>query len=62
MGQFFFLRNVIGNNVKFVHINENVQGGSVKENKNLVESNLILRIYLFCLPSNLFDKERSHLE
>ena len=58
----FFLRNAIGNSVKFVHINENFQGGSVKEDKNLVENNLILRIYLFCLPSNLFDKEYCHQE
>lgn len=43
-----------------MHINESFQGLSVKENKNLVENDLIL--YLFCLPSNLFDKEHSHQE
>jgi len=46
--------------VEIGNINEKVQGGSVNENKNLAENNLIL--YLFCVPSNLFDKEHCHQE
>jgi hypothetical protein len=51
---------VTGSNVEFGNINEKVQGGSVNENKNLAENNLIL--YLFYVPSNLFDKEHFHQE
>jgi hypothetical protein len=46
--------------VEFVNINGKGQGGSVNENKNLAENNLIL--YLFCVLSNFFDKDHSHQE
>jgi hypothetical protein len=36
-----------GNNVKFLQIKENIEGGNDKENKNLVENDLVIYVFFY---------------